>query len=384
MKILFAPDKYKSCMTAPRICEILTRVFRPFFPGAELVSLPMADGGEGTTDAVLAAADGEKRTVTVTGPLGEKVQASFGLFRNRTCAVMEMASASGIALLKPEELDPRNATTYGTGELIRAALDEGVSEIILGIGGSATVDGGAGMAQALGYRLLDEKGQDIPFGGAPLARLKTIDSSGADKRIFRTRIRVACDVTNPLLGPNGAAAVFGPQKGADEECVKLLENNLAILADCWMKSGLVENVTSPGDGAAGGLGAGLRAFCHAEQESGAQLVMESLQFRKHLEGADFVITGEGRTDSQTGSGKLCSAVAEAAHAHGVPVILLSGSLEDGGKDLYPLFDYAFSISPGHVSLADALADGERDLELFAQNLARLIFSLTGNILLQKE
>ena len=374
MKIVFAPDKYKSCMTAPEVCAALDRAFRTVFPGADLVSLPMADGGDGTVEAILAAAgaDGIRRKVSVTGPLGARTEAVFGLVGNGSTAVLEMASASGIALLSPSELDPRRATTYGTGELIRHALDSGAREILIGIGGSATVDGGAGMAQALGYRLLDEEGRELPPGGAPLARLAKIDPSGADPRIFRTRFRIACDVTSPLLGPAGAARVFGPQKGADPACVEELEHALANLAACWKSSGLLPDPDRPGDGAAGGLGAGLRAFCKAVPGSGAELIMDTLHFSEHLKGASLVVTGEGRTDSQTGAGKLCGAVAEAAHAAGVPVLLLSGALDGRPEDFYPVFDFAFSISPGRTSLADALKNGPADLYAFALNLARLM------------
>lgn len=371
-KIIFAPDKFKSCMTAPRICSILTEAFRSVMPETELISLPMADGGDGTVEAILAATGGERVTVSVTGPLGGKVDASFGLCRNRECAVLEMASASGIALLKPEELDPLHATTYGTGELIKAALDRGVKEIVLGIGGSATVDGGAGMAQALGYRLLDENGIDLPFGGGALCTLKTIDASNVDPRLFQTRIRVACDVTSPLLGPTGAAAVFGPQKGASPDDVVLLERALSVLNNVWLKQNMLSPAALPGDGAAGGLGAGLRAFCKATPESGAKLVMDTLEFERHLAGADLVITGEGRTDSQTGEGKLCGELAKKAHAHGVKVLLLSGSLEGEDKDYYPLFDYIFSTSTGRSTLPEILAHGADDLYFTAVNIARLL------------
>lgn len=376
MKIVFAPDKYKSCMTAPEVCAVLDRAFRSVFPDAELVSLPMADGGDGTADAVLAAAgpDGIRRSVTVTGPLGAKTEAAFGLICGGSVAVLEMAAASGIALLSPSELDPRRATTYGTGELIRCALDSGAREILIGIGGSATVDGGAGMAQALGYRLLDPEGKELPPGGASLNRLAKIDPSGADPRIFRTRFRVACDVTSPLLGPSGAAKVFGPQKGADPACVEELERGLANLASCWKSSGLLADPDRPGDGAAGGLGAGLRAFCKAVPESGAKLVMDILHFHERLRGASLVVTGEGRTDSQTGAGKLCGEIARAAHEQGVPVLLLSGALDGRPEDFYPAFDYAFSISPGRTSLEEALRNGPADLYAFAVNLARLIRS----------
>ena len=374
MKIVFAPDKYKSCMTAPEVCAALHKAFRAVFPDAELVSLPMADGGDGTVESVLSAAgeNGERRRVSVTGPLGGRTEAVFGLINNGATAVLEMASASGIALLSPSELDPRRATTYGTGELIRHALDSGVREILIGIGGSATVDGGAGMAQALGYRLLDAEGNELPPGGAPLNRLAKIDPSGADPRIFRTRFLIASDVTSPLLGLAGAARVFGPQKGADPVCVEELERGLANLAECWKASGLLPDPDRPGDGAAGGLGAGLRAFCKAIPGSGAKLVMDTLHFRDHLRGASLVVTGEGRTDSQTGAGKLCGAVAEAAHADGVPVLLLSGALDGRPEDFYPVFDYAFSISPGRTNLDESLKNGPADLHAFAWNLARLI------------
>ena len=374
MKIIFAPDKYKSCMTAPEVCAVLAEAFRSVFPEAELVSLPMADGGDGTVDALLSAAgpDGVRRSVTVTGPLGAKTEAVFGLIGGGSVAVLEMAAASGIALLSPSELDPRRATTYGTGELIRHALDSGAREILIGIGGSATVDGGAGMAQALGFRLLDSRGKELPSGGAALSRLAKIDPSGADPRIFRTRFRIACDVTSPLLGPAGAARVFGPQKGADPVCVEELERGLANLAACWNAAGLLSDADRPGDGAAGGLGAGLRAFCKAVPESGAKLVMDVLHFREHLRGASLVVTGEGRTDSQTAAGKLCGEIAQAAHEKGVPVLLLSGSLDGRAEDFYPVFDYAFSISSGRTSLEDALKNGPADLGCFALNLARLI------------
>jgi glycerate kinase len=269
-------------------------------------------------------------------------------------------------------LDPLHATTYGTGELIKAALDRGVKEIVLGIGGSATVDGGAGMAQALGYRLLDENGADLPFGGSALLNLKSIDVSQADPRLFETRFRVACDVTSPLLGPTGSAAVFGPQKGASPDDVILLEKALSVLNDVWLKQNMLTPSALPGDGAAGGLGAGLRAFCKAHPESGANLVMDTLELERHLEGADLVITGEGRTDSQTGEGKLCGELAKKAHARGVKVLLLSGALEGRDEDYIPLFDYAFSTSTGRADLSEILAHGPEDLYFTARNIARLL------------
>lgn len=374
MKIILAPDKFKGNMTSPEVCDILQDAFLSVMPSAQIISLPMADGGEGTVDAVVAANRGEIRRVEVTGPLGEKVSAALGLYDDRRSAVLEMSSASGLALLDPSRLDPLSANTYGTGELIRAALDCGVRELTIGIGGSATVDGGAGMAQALGYRLLDKNGRDLPPGAKHLKDLASIDASGADRRLFETDIRVACDVTNPLLGPNGAAAVYGPQKGAKTpEMVEELEKSLTVLADLWLLNSWLESVDRPGDGAAGGLGAGLRAFCKATPTSGARLVMKMLHLEKHLEGASLLVTGEGCTDSQTESGKLCAEVAAVCKQHSVPVLLLSGALKGDPDGFNRTFDFAFSTSTGaHASIAEAIRAGKTDLRFTAVNLAKLI------------
>jgi glycerate kinase len=313
MKVILAPDKFKGNMTSPEVCSVIRDAFLSVMPDAQMISLPMADGGEGTVEAVVTANHGEIRSVEVSGPLGAKVNASFGLYNRNRSAVLEMSSASGLALLDPSQLDPLSATTYGTGELIRAALDCGIRELTIGIGGSATVDGGAGMAQALGYRLLDQDGKELPHGAKYLAKLAKIDASRVDKRLFETRIQVACDVTNPLLGPNGAAAVYGPQKGAKTpEMVAELEKALTNLADVWLLNSFLESVDQPGDGAAGGLGAGLRAFCKATPTSGAKLVISMLELEKHLPGTNLLITGEGCTDSQTESGKLCAEIAVVA------------------------------------------------------------------------
>ena len=374
MKIILAPDKFKGNMTSPEVCDILQGAFLSVMPSAQIISLPMADGGEGTVDAVVAANRGEIRRVEVTGPLGEKVSAALGLYDDRRSAVLEMSSASGLALLDPSRLDPLSANTYGTGELIRAALDCGVRELTIGIGGSATVDGGAGMAQALGYRLLDKNGRDLPPGAKHLKDLASIDASGADRRLFETDIHVACDVTNPLLGPNGAAAVYGPQKGAKTpEMVEELEKSLTVLADLWLLNSWLESVDRPGDGAAGGLGAGLRAFCKATPTSGARLVMKMLRLEKHLEGASLLVTGEGCTDSQTESGKLCAEVAAVCKQHSVPVLLLSGALKGNPDGFNRTFDFAFSTSTGaHASIAEAIRAGKTDLRFTAVNLAKLI------------
>ena len=372
MKIVIAPDKYKGNMTSPELCSIIRNEFLAEMPDAEIVCLPLADGGDGTTEALTSAHQGELRTVSVTGPLGRTVSARLGVFDSGRSAVLEMATASGLALLRPEELNPLRADTFGTGELIRAALDGGAEALTIGIGGSATTDGGIGMARALGYRFLDAAGQELPPGPEALIRLEKIDLSGVDPRLFKTKIQVACDVTNPLLGPNGTVAVYGPQKGITPNIAPKLEAALTQLAEVWKKQGMLESTDNPGDGAAGGLGAGLRAFCQAKLTSGARLIMQVAGLDRHLENPDLLITGEGCTDSQTDAGKLCGEAAAAAHRRGVPVLLLSGALKGDPAKFHQTFDYAFSTSTGaHTDLAEAIRAGRSDLQFTARNLARL-------------
>jgi len=372
MKIILAPDKFKSCMTSPEICRIMSEAIHAELPDAEIISLPMADGGDGTTRAMASALGAEIRTAEVMGPLGGKVTAEYAYHPATRTGVLEMASASGIALVRRDELNPMKATTYGTGELLKALLDDGAEKITIGIGGSATVDGGTGMAQALGFRFLDRNGNALGLGAAPLENLAEIDDTKADMRLNDVEISVACDVISPLLGPNGAARVFGPQKGATPDMVELLEKDLSNLAQVWIKQGFLTTVENPGDGAAGGLGAGLRAFCHAKPRSGARLVMDLLHFDTALRGADLVITGEGCTDAQTDAGKLCGEIAEVAHKQNVPVMLLSGALAGDLTGFNRTFDCAFSISSGHTNLDDALKCGPEDLRFFCRNLAKLL------------
>ncbi|GAB1483317.1 glycerate kinase [Treponema sp.] len=281
-----------------------------------------------------------------------------------------MASASGIELVPTEKLNPMETTTYGTGELIKAALDQGVQEIIIGIGGSATVDGGVGMAMALGFQVLDAEGKSVGFGGKALARIAKVSAEGADPRLKKIAIKVACDVTNPLTGVKGAAAVFGPQKGATPEMVTILDTGLGRLGDAWIAAGMTKDVAQNGDGAAGGVGAALRIFMGAKMEGGALIVMRYAGFFDKLKTADLVITGEGMTDSQTAGGKLCSVVAQACREAGVPVALLSGGLGGDPTELLASFDYAVSISCGQTSLAAMLRDSRRDLRYAAANLTR--------------
>lgn len=361
MKIVLAPDKFKHCLTAPQVCSVLQEAFRSVYPEAEIISCPMSDGGDGLILSLSGVLDGHLCSLTVSSPVRQPVNASFFVCPSSKTAVIEMASASGLALLSPDQYDPLHNTTYGTGELIRAALDAGADKIILGIGGSAANDGGAGMAQALGFRLLDREGNDLPCGCAPLSELAYIDASHADSRLAKTLFIAACDVDNPLLGENGASRVFAPQKGASPSDIPLLEAALSNLAAVWRRQSMLSPAEMPGDGAAGGLGAGLRAFCHARFRSGADLVMELVGFREILSGADLVVTGEGCTDEQTFHGKLCSRVAEAAQRENIPVMLLSGAVDAPQELLDRYFACVRRVSPRDIPLADALGNAENNL-----------------------
>jgi glycerate kinase len=372
MKIIVAPDSFKGNMSAPEACDLIEAGIRGAEKDAEVRKIPLADGGEGTARAVTLAAGGRFVKKTVTGPLGGPVEAEFGLIDEGRTAVLDLAGASGIELLPRERLDPMKATTFGTGELVAAALDTGAKELVIGIGGSATNDGGIGMLSALGFRLLDEGGRPVGQGGEALARIASIDTAGADRRLGEVAIRVACDVTNPLTGPSGAAAVFGPQKGATAEMVPVLDAGLARLGEAWIRAGLAVDTAQPGDGAAGGVGAALRICLGAKMESGAMLVMRYAGFFGCLPGADLVITGEGMTDGQTMGGKLCSVVAREAHKAGVPAALLSGALGGQAQALFGAFDYAVSISRGQTGLEAMIRDSREDLRFAAENLVRAI------------
>ena len=371
MKIVLAPDKFKMCMKSATVCRVLQKAFHTVMPDAEIVSVLVSDGGEGMTRALAGTLNGELHTVHVTGPDGTPVEAEFALINNGLTAVFEMASASGLYLVNPVKRNPMTATTYGTGEVIRAILDLGVRDILVGLGGSATIDGGAGMAQALGYRLLDAAGHELQRGGGPLRNLSRIAISGADPRLQETRITTACDVRNPLSGPSGAARIYGPQKGATPDMVAQLDQNLRHLFSVWERQSMLLPKEMPGDGAAGGLGAGLRAFCGAQPKSGAELILDAIGFRRRIAGADLVVTGEGRTDPQTAEGKLCCAVADAAHREGIPVLLLSGAVEGAPEELAKTYDFALSTSTGRRSLEEAMAAGPDDLYFTAVSAARL-------------
>lgn len=370
--IVVAPDSFKESLTAAEVCQAITRGLTSVLPEAVVTAVPMADGGEGTMQSLVDASGGSIEHLEVTGPIGDPVLASYGLLADGTTAVIEMASASGLGLVPPHRRDPRVATTRGTGELVLACLDRGVRHLVLGIGGSATNDGGAGFATALGVRLLDTAGEDLPAGGAALARLATIDASGLDPRLAELTIEVACDVDNPLTGPRGASAVYGPQKGADAEAVADLDASLAHYAEIIADQVGREVSAIPGAGAAGGLGAGLLAFTGATLRSGVSIVIDNTGLAHAVNGADLVITGEGRIDGQTRFGKTPWGVAQVARAAGVPVVAIAGGLGDGLDELGDTFAAILPVVRGPGTLADALSEAAPNLERTAAAVARLL------------
>ncbi|KYD24052.1 glycerate kinase [Parageobacillus toebii] len=370
MKVIIAPDSFKESLSALEVANAIEKGFRDIFPEAEYVKIPMADGGEGTVQSLVDATGGRIVKTEVTGPLGDRVQAFFGMLGDGKTAVIEMAAASGLHLVPSEKRNPLVTTTRGTGELILAALDEGAEHIIIGIGGSATNDGGAGMIQALGGRLLDRHGKEIGPGGGSLSELADIDLSGLDQRLKCVKIEVACDVDNPLTGPKGASAVFGPQKGATPEMVATLDSNLKHYAD------VIERVLGkqvkdiPGAGAAGGLGAGLLAFLEAKLKRGVEIVLETVNFHERIQGASLVITGEGRIDRQTIFGKTPIGVAKAAKRYNIPVIAIAGSVSDDSDVVRSYgIDALYSIVPGIIPLEKALANARYYVTQTARNIA---------------
>lgn len=347
--VLVAPQELKGTLTAVEAAEAIAAGVRRALPRAGLDLLPMADGGPGTTDALLAALGGERLDADVHDPLMRPLRVYWGRL-STGAAVVECAAASGLLRLAPWELDPRRASSYGTGELIARALEAGCREVIVGLGGSATNDGGAGLAQALGFRLLDANGRDLPAGGAALGRLERIDAMGALPALRQARFWGATDVTNPLCGPRGASAVYGPQKGADEAAVAELDAALAHLAEVIRRDLGVDVADRPGAGAAGGLGAGLIAFLGAELRSGAHVVGEAAGIEARVRRATLVITGEGRLDGQTAFGKTTHYVASLAAAAGRPVICLAGSLGPGHEQVRALFSRVEVLSDGSLPL----------------------------------
>jgi glycerate kinase len=349
MKIIVAPNSFKGSLSATQAAKAIARGVREVFPGADVVEIPVADGGEGTVEALVSANGGTYEWVNVEGPLGDPVLASYGLIDGGKTAVVELASASGYVLVSPAMRDPRKTSTYGFGQLLEAARKSGAKSIIAGIGSSATNDGGVGMAQALGYRFLDAAGRDLPRGGAALLRIETIDDSKVNPGWRSVKVKVACDVTNPLTGPEGASAVYGPQKGADPVTVRLLDRALGRLADVIEQEYGKRVADIPGAGAAGGTGAGLMAFLDAELVSGAALVVGASGFDRALPGTQLVITGEGRADGQTAYGKAPGEVARRAQAAGVPAVMIAGTKGAGWEAL---------LTKGFSSVATLAQEGD--------------------------
>ncbi|MBM6608004.1 glycerate 2-kinase [Enterobacteriaceae bacterium RIT814] len=370
MKIVIAPDSYKESLSATEVAQAIEKGFREIFPEAEYVSVPVADGGEGTVEAMIAATNGALQYAAVTGPLGETVNACWGISGDGTTAFIEMAAASGLALVPPAQRNPLTTTSRGTGELILAALDKGARNIIIGIGGSATNDGGAGMVQALGARLVDANGTDIGYGGGSLVALNHIDTSGLDPRLKHCAIRVACDVTNPLVGETGASRIFGPQKGATEAMIVELDTNLGHFADVIKASLRIDVKNMPGAGAAGGMGAALTAFLGAELRSGIEIVTQALHLEEHIHDCTLVVTGEGRLDSQSIHGKVPVGVASVAKKYHKPVIGIAGSLT---RDVAVVHQYGidavFSVLNSIGTLEEAFRNASDNIYRASRNVA---------------
>ncbi|MBB2203534.1 glycerate kinase [Gluconacetobacter takamatsuzukensis] len=370
MKIVIVCDSFKESLSALQVADAIEDGFREIYPDATYVKLPAADGGEGTAESLVLATGGRMLTREVIGPLGEPVTAAFGILGDGRTAVVEMAAAAGLMLVPRDRRDPMAATTYGVGQLILAALDEGCRHVILGLGGSATNDGGAGMAQALGVSLRDRDDVELPFGGGGLGRLARVELTGLDARLGRCRIEVACDVDNPLTGPSGASAIFGPQKGATPEMVRVLDDALAGYGrQVAAVTGRAVDAVA-GAGAAGGLGAAALAFLDATLRPGVEIVMEALGLDAILSDADLVITGEGRIDGQTVHGKAPIGVARVARRHGRPVIGIAGSLgHDAARVHAHGIDAVFSVVNRPCTLEEALAEAAANVRVTARNVA---------------
>ena len=373
MKIVIAPDSFKESLSALQVADAIEAGMRAVWPDATYVKVPVADGGEGTVQALVDATGGRRVDVRATGPLGEPVDAFYGITGDGDLAVIEMAAASGLEGVPPARRDPRTATSRGTGELIRAALDAGARRFVLGVGGSATNDGGAGMLQALGVRLLDAAGNDLGPGGAALAHLARIDASGIDPRVREAGFRIACDVDNPLVGPRGASAVFGPQKGATPDSVRELDAALAHYADVVRDATGRDVAHLPGAGGGGGIAAAMVVFLDGQLGRGIEIVTQAVGLDAAVRDADLVVTGEGRIDGQTVNGKTPMGVAQVARRHGKPVVAIGGSLASDAEAVYA---HGIDVVVGSVarpcSLSEALGEADANLRRAARNLAQAL------------
>lgn len=374
MKILIAPDSFKGSLEAKEVAKAIERGIQIFDPSIETIRLPVADGGEGTLDVLVEGTAGSKYTIEVTDPLEGRVQATYGVLGDGQTVVIEIAEAAGLTLVSKKQLNPLYTTTYGVGELIRCALDKGYRRFIVGLGGSATNDGGAGMLQALGLKLLDAFGNDIPLGGGSLHKIKTIDQHQFDERIFESTFLIASDVENPFIGETGASAIFGPQKGATEEMVAILDRNLHHFAN--QIEGTVQQSIhhKKGAGAAGGLGGAFQAFFPSVTQNGIELVLEVLRFNEHVQNVDLVISGEGKIDAQTAYGKTPFGVAKAAKKHGVSTFLIGGIVEKPFDQLYEEgIATVMSITNKPMSVQEAMGNAAILIEEKIEQCMRLYF-----------
>ena len=374
MKIIIAPDSFKGSLTAKEVANSIYTGLKRALPSAEYIEIPMADGGEGTMQALVDATNGKIFTKSVTGLLNTSVTAHYGILGDKETAVIEMAEAAGLQYVNDQNKNPLITTTYGVGELIKTVLDTGIRKIIIGLGGSSTNDGGAGMAQALGVKLLNLQDQELPLGGGNLNHLVRIDNSKIDPRLKNTEIILASDVTNPLTGKNGASFVFGPQKGATPEMVEELDQNLHHFAAVVRRDLNKNYENTPGAGAAGGLGFGLLTFTNATIQSGVEAVLEMTHFKEKTQNADFIFTGEGATDFQTKFGKTPYGVAKAAKevAPNSTVICLTGNIGEKVNELYGPIDAIFATENGAKDLKQAIKDSQHDLTQISENIGRLI------------
>jgi glycerate 2-kinase len=383
MKIVIAPDSFKGSLSAVEASISIERGVKKVFPHAEIVLKPMGDGGEGTMETLVAVTGGYKKSAHVTGPLGQKVDAEYGILGDGKTCVIEMASASGLSLIPKDKLNPLKTTTYGTGELVKQALDDGYHSFILAIGGSATNDGGAGMLQALGMRILDANQKQIGFGGGELANVESLDMSEFDSRIKSSEFMIASDVQNPLIGKHGASHVFGPQKGASSGDVLLLDSCMTNWANIVGKHTGVYLHNLPGAGAAGGIGGAFQAFFPSETRRGIDIVIEYSKLNEALVGADLVITGEGQVDFQTASGKVPMGVAQAAKSNNVPTVVIAGSIGKGIEELYQFGIVSVnSILNEPMTLIQAFEHASELLEGSSEQIIRTFFH--NQIKMKKE
>lgn len=372
MKIIISPDSFKGSVSAIDVAKTIEEAVLSIDSTAKTVTMPVADGGEGTIEAIASCVDAKLHYMTVCGPMEEKAEAYYATLDGGNTAIVEMAQASGLPMVPADERNPFYATTYGTGELMKAALDAGCKKMIIGIGGSATNDGGAGALAALGASFKDAEGKELPLGGGALANLAEIDLTNFDKRLFDIDITVACDVTNPLTGENGASAVYGPQKGADPEMVQVLDAALSNLAKVSEKVLGQDYAVCPGAGAAGGLGFALLAFCKAKFAAGIDIVLDVCGFEKELEDADLVITGEGRIDGQSVQGKVLYGIGMRAKEKNVPVIAIGGGVREDSEALLDCgIGAMFSIANGPMTLDYAMENGKELIRQVAKNIMRV-------------